>query len=41
MADLAMLKTKNSRKRKLFSEIPQLKTFEVWRKVGWYVHFVA
>ena len=43
MVDFAMLKTKKAitRERKLFSEIPQLKTFGVWRKIGWYVHFVA
>ena len=30
-----------TRERKLFSEIPQLKTFVVQRKIGWYVHFIS
>ena len=27
--------------RKVYSEIPKLKTFEDKRETGWYVHFLA
>jgi hypothetical protein len=41
MANFAMLKQAITLERKLFREIPHLKTFGLGQKIGWYVHFVA